>query len=77
MNAVIEAIRKRRSVRAYEAKPVPRDVLNEVLNAANEAPSAMNSQPWRFVVIEDPSAKKKLLNAALPKAKKITEAVKD
>ena len=77
MNSVIEAINNRRSVRAYEAKPVPRDVLNEVLNAANEAPSAMNSQPWRFVVIEDPSAKKKLLNAALPKAKKITEAVKD
>ena len=77
MNPVIEAIYKRRSVRAYETKLVPRDVLTEVINAANEAPSAMNSQPWRFVVVEDPSAKKKLLNAALPKAKAITETIKD
>jgi len=37
----------------------------------------MNSQPWRFVVIEDQAAKKKLLGAALPQAKKITEMVKD
>ena len=77
MNAVIEAIKKRRSVRAYEAKPIPRDVLNAIIEAGNEAPSAMNSQPWRFVVIEDKEAKKKLLAAALPKAKMITEKVKD
>jgi nitroreductase len=77
MNAVIEAIKKRRSVRSYEAKPVPRDILNSIIEAGNEAPSAMNSQPWRFVVVEDPAAKKKLLGAALPNAKKITELVKD
>ena len=77
MNAVIEAINKRRSVRAYEEKTIPRDILNEVINAANEAPSAMNSQPWRFVVVENPSAKKKLLSVALPKAKAITETIKD
>ncbi len=77
MNAVIEAINKRRSVRAYEAKPVPRDLVNAVIEAGNEAPSAMNSQPWRFVVVEDPAAKKKLLGAALPQVKKITEQVRD
>jgi nitroreductase len=77
MNAVMEAIRKRRSVRAYEPKPVPRDLLQSVIDAGNEAPSAMNSQPWRFVVVEDGSAKKTLLRAALPQAKKITELVKD
>ncbi len=77
MNPVLEAISKRRSVRAYEAKPVPRDLVNAVIAAGNEAPSAMNSQPWRFVVVEDPAAKKKLLGAALPQAKKITEQVKD
>ena len=37
----------------------------------------MNSQPWRFVVVEDPAAKRTLLAAALPQAKKITEQVKD
>jgi nitroreductase len=77
MNAVIDAIKKRRSVRAYEPKPVPRDVLSAVIEAGNEAPSAMNSQPWRFVVVEDKEAKKKLLAAAMPKAKMITEKVKD
>ena len=77
MNAVIDAINKRRSIRAYETKPVPRDLVNAVIAAGNEAPSAMNSQPWRFVVVEDKDAKKKLLGAALPQAKKITELVKD
>ena len=77
MNAVIEAINKRRSIRAYEAKPVPRDLVNAVIAAGNEAPSAMNSQPWRFIVVEDLVAKRKLLGAALPQAKKITEMVKD
>jgi len=77
MNEVIEAIKKRRSVRAYDTKPVPRDVLNAIIEAGNEAPSAMNSQPWRFVVVEGKDSKKKLLGAALPKAKVMTEQVKD
>ena len=77
MNEVIDAIKKRRATRSYEPRPVPRDILNAVIDAGNEAPSAMNSQPWRFVVIEDPEVKRKLLHAALPQAKKITELVKD
>lgn len=77
MNSVIDAINKRRSVRSYDAKPIPRDILNSIIEAGNEAPSAMNSQPWRFVVVEGPTAKKKLLGTALPNAKKITEMVKD
>lgn len=77
MNAVIDAIKKRRSVRSYDTKSVPRDTLNAIIETGNEAPSAMNSQPWRFVVVEDQAAKKKLLGAALPQAKKFTELVKD
>jgi nitroreductase len=77
MNAVIEAIKKRRAVRSYDSKTVPRDVLNTIIEAGNEAPSAMNSQPWRFVVVEEKEMKRKLLNAAVPQAKKITELVKD
>jgi nitroreductase len=77
MNMVIEAVRKRRSIRSYDARPVPRDLVQAVIDAANEAPSAMNSQPWRFVVVEDGEMKKKLLAAALPQAKKIAEQVKD
>jgi nitroreductase len=77
MNEVIEAIRKRRSVRSYESKPVPRDIIKMIIEAGNEAPSAMNSQPWRFVVFEDEKIKEKLLDAALPNTKKILEMVKD
>jgi nitroreductase len=77
MNAVIEAIRKRRSVRSYEPKTIPMDIINMIIDAGNEAPSAMNSQPWRFVVVEDEKVKEKLLGAALPNAKKILEKVKD
>ena len=77
MNEVIEAIRKRRSVRSYEPKTIPKDIINMIIEAGNEAPSAMNSQPWRFVVVEDKKVKEKLLGAALPNAKKILEKVKD
>jgi len=77
MNPVLEAIKKRRSVRSYENKSVPGDVINIIIEAGNQAPSAMNSQPWRFVVVEDRGLKKKLLNAALPKAKGVLENVKE
>ena len=66
MNVVIEAIKKRRSVRSYESKPIPKDIINMIIEAGNEAPSAMNSQPWRFVVVEDKKVKEKLLRVALP-----------
>jgi nitroreductase len=77
MNHVIDAIQKRRSVRSYEDRPVPKDVLTAIIEAGNQAPSAMNSQPWRFVVVEDEGVKKKLLGAALPNAKKILENVRE
>ncbi|HAM53518.1 MAG TPA: nitroreductase [Nitrospiraceae bacterium] len=77
MNAMIKAIRSRRSVRSYEGRSIPHDLINSVIEAGNEAPSAMNSQPWRFVVVEDTETKRKLLGAALPHAKKILEMVKE
>ncbi|MGO8751902.1 MAG: nitroreductase family protein [Thermoguttaceae bacterium] len=49
----LEAIRSRRSIRQYLDKPVPKDVLQQVLSAAMYAPSACNQQPWQFLVIED------------------------
>lgn len=77
MNQVLDAIKNRRSIRSYESRAVSADIINMVIEAGNEAPSAMNSQPWRFVVIEDKEAKKNLLKAALPNAKKTLEHVKD
>jgi len=49
----LEAIRTRRSIRQYQDKPVPQDLVQQVLAAAMSAPSACNAQPWQFVVIRD------------------------
>jgi nitroreductase len=77
MNPVLKAIAERRAVRSYESKPIPREIINKIIEAANQAPSAMNSQPWRFVVVEDREFHRKLTEAAIPKSKKILEPFKD
>ncbi|MFP5238936.1 MAG: nitroreductase family protein [Acidobacteriota bacterium] len=51
-NPVLEAIRSRRSIRRYKAEAVPRDVLLAVLEAGRWAPSGLNNQPWRFLVVQ-------------------------
>lgn len=50
---ILEAIRERRSVRAYKTDPVSRDIIEEILRLAINAPSANNLQPWEFVVVTD------------------------
>jgi nitroreductase len=48
---IIEAIKKRKSIRGYTSEPVSMEILREILELANRAPSAMNTQPWEFVVL--------------------------
>jgi nitroreductase len=48
---VIEAVKKRKSIRGYKPDPVPKDVLEQILELASHAPSAMNTQPWEFIVL--------------------------
>lgn len=76
-NRVLEAIKTRRSVREYESRPVPKEVIETVIEAGNLAPSAMNSQPWRFVVVENAAVKKRLREVALPNARKLLDPLKD
>lgn len=59
--SVFETIRTRRSIRAYEDKPVEEDKLRRVLEAARMAPSAGNRQPWRFIVVTDPKVKEAII----------------
>ena len=66
MNPVIEAIKKRRSVRSYKPDPVPRDAIEAIIDAGNWAPTGLNQQCWRFVVVEGGLFKPKLIKAALP-----------
>ncbi len=61
---VYEAIKRRRSVRVYQDKPVPEDALRRVLEAARLAPSARNRQEWKFVAVRDPGKRKALAQAA-------------
>ena len=49
---VIEAIYHRRSVRAFTTDAVPSEVIDALVSAAVQAPSAMNLQPWAFLIIE-------------------------
>src|SRR5690349_25001631 len=50
-----DAIYGRRAVRAYRADRVEEETIRELVKAAIQAPSAMNAQPWRFSVIQDPA----------------------
>ena len=61
---VKEAIKARRSVRAYQDREVPEEKIKKVLEAAQLAPSANNRQPWKFVVVRDPQRREQLARAA-------------
>lgn len=61
---VNQAIRTRKSVRSYADKPVEREKLERVLEAARLAPSARNQQEWRFVVVTDAGKRQQLAEAA-------------
>ena len=61
---VMEAVRTRRSIRNYLDKPVEKEKLDLIMEAARNAPSARNEQMWRFIVVRDPDLLKLLYAAA-------------
>ena len=63
MPHITDAIKERRSIRKYIQRPVPEEVLREILEAAKYAPSAHNAQPWRFIVLTAEFAKRGLAEA--------------
>jgi nitroreductase len=73
---VMQAIKQRRSVRKYQSKPVPDEVLKTVLEAAQWAPSWANTQCSRFVVVKNPETKAKLAEALIGN-NPATEAVRN
>lgn len=56
----IEALRTRRSIRSFETKPVPMDVIETIIDCARLAPSANNIQPWEFIVVTDAAVRKRI-----------------
>jgi|SaaInl7_200m_RNA_FD_contig_123_3642_length_3630_multi_6_in_1_out_0_4 nitroreductase len=51
MLQLVEAMKRRRSIRGYKPDLVPDDVITEILDQARRSPSSVNSQPWEFVVL--------------------------
>jgi len=69
----LEAIRTRRSIRAYTPQTVPPATVESLLRAAMSAPSAMDQRPWQFVVVTDRS-KLDSLTAVLPGGQMLKQA---
>ena len=59
-----DVIKRRRTVRDFSDKPVPKGIIENCIKAAGTAPSGANLQPWHFVVISNPEIKKKIRIAA-------------
>lgn len=66
---IIEAVRKRMSIRKFKPDPVPSGIIREILEIAGRSPSAMNTQPWEFAVLTgDVLEKVKMANVQMLKA---------
>lgn len=67
MNTFLELVQNRQSDRAYLDKPIEKEKLERILEAARLAPSACNSQPWKFIVVTDPDKRMQVAEATASK----------
>jgi nitroreductase len=58
--SLLDTLLTRRSIRQYSAQDISDTVLKSILEAGRQAPSAMNLQPWHFIVVTDPQLKQQL-----------------
>ena len=72
----LELVKSRFSARDYVDKPVEREKIETCLEAARLAPSACNSQPWKFIVIDDPDKKNQICDDIFSGAYKMNQFVK-
>ncbi len=63
-NNVYEVMNRRRSVREFSDRPIPKEVIDQLLLTASTAPSGAHKQPWTFCVVSNPELKKKIREAA-------------
>lgn len=63
MNTFLELVQSRQSDRAYLDTPVEREKIERILEAVHLAPSACNSQPWKFIVVTDPEKRTQVAEA--------------
>jgi nitroreductase len=60
----LDLMARRRSVREFDPKPVPRELIETAIAVANTAPSGANRQPWHFVAVSDPAVKAEICRGA-------------
>jgi len=62
----MDVLKERRSIRSYDEKPVPEDVLHQVLDAVKWSPSWANTQCWEIIVVKDRAIRENLQTAMPP-----------
>ena len=67
MQHFLELAEKRQSDRSYDTRPVEKEKLERVLEAARLSPSACNGQPWKIIVVDEPELKSKVADATSSK----------
>jgi len=60
MNTFLDLVKKRQSTRKFSDKPISREDIQLCIEAARLAPSASNSQPWKFIVVDEPDLRKQI-----------------
>lgn len=73
--SILDSIINRRSIRRYQKKEIPKEVLLQILEAGRQAPSAVNRQPIRFVIVSDQNILKDLCNTVITRFVKEAPAV--
>ena len=71
MGKMVDLVKKRRSIRRYKKKTVPDELIEQILEAGRWAPSGLNNEPWRFVIIKEGEMIKRV--AAFTSYRKIME----
>ena len=75
MNDILKNIATRRSVRKFRRQAVPREIVEEIVEAGRLAPSALNMQPWKFIVVQDAELIAELSGIAAGRIRKLYRLV--
>ena len=73
MKSFLELVKHRQSARKYTEKPVPRENILKCIEAARLAPSASNSQPWKFIIVDEPDLKDQIAKLTYDKVIKFNK----
>ena len=73
---LMKVLRSRRSIRRFKSEPVPREDIEAILEAMRYAPSAMNAQSWKYIIITDPQEVEKLRESVIKMMKMARKALK-